>query len=160
MKLVSGLVFKLWRYVLECCGLWLCDSSDKVGSKKLNMAGMWPWVTKELLKWEKAKNILFHSKLILSTFLWKGVFLDSTSAELLSLRSIWYRCSNMCLMTCNTSLLVWRGVSDIFTMLNYFAHLTSFKEIGSLIENTQNKKHHFYCVADTLKLMFFLCVLY
>ena len=87
MKRVSGFVFKFWRYVLECCGLWLCDSSDKVRSNKLNMAGMWPWVPKKLLKWEKAKkNILLHSKLILSIFWWKGYFFDSTSAELSSLR--------------------------------------------------------------------------
>ena len=44
-------------------------------------------------------------------------------------------------------------------MLNYFTHLTSFKQIGSSIENTKyQKKHHFYCVADTLKVMvWFFC---
>ena len=112
---------------------------------------------KKVIKVRKSqKHTFFHSKLILSTFLWKGIFFDSTRAELLLLRLIWYRCSNMCLVTCKTSLLVWRGVYDIFTMLNYFSHLTSFKEIGSLIENT-HKKHHFYCVADTIKLMFLFC---
>ena len=40
--------------------------------KKLNMAGIWPWVPKKLLKWEKAKTIRFHSKLILSACLWKA----------------------------------------------------------------------------------------
>ena len=59
------------------------------------MADMWPGVTKKLLKWKKPKNILFHSKLFLSTFWWKGKFLDITSPELLFLRSIWYRCCNL-----------------------------------------------------------------
>ena len=66
IKWVSGLVSRLWRYILECSGLRLCDSADNIRSKILNMAGMWPWVTKKLLKWETAKNILFHSKLIFS----------------------------------------------------------------------------------------------
>ena len=55
---------------------------------KLNMASMWPWVTKKLLKWEKEKNIFFHSLLILSTFLWKCNFFDSTRTELSPLRLI------------------------------------------------------------------------
>ena len=68
IKWVSRLVSKLWRYVLECWGLWLCNSADNIRSKKKKMAGMWPWLPKKFLKWEKAKIILFHSKLILSTF--------------------------------------------------------------------------------------------
>ena len=84
------------------------------------------------MKWKKPKkNILFHSKLFLSTFWWKRNFLNITSAELSSLRLIWYRCCNLCLMTGNTSYLVWQGVSNIFTMLNYFIHLTNFKQFGS-----------------------------
>ena len=74
IKWVYCLVSKLWRYVLECWELWLCDSADIIMSKKINIAGMWPWVPKKLLKWEKAKTILFHSNLILSNFLWKGKF--------------------------------------------------------------------------------------
>ena len=106
LKWVSGLVLKLWRNVLECWGLWLCDNTDNIRSKKFNMAGMWPWVPKKLLKWKKAQNIPFHLKLILCNFLGKGLLFDSTSAELSSLQSIWYRCYNLCLMTCNTSSLV------------------------------------------------------
>ena len=34
-------------------------------------------------------------------------------------------------MTCNTSQLLWRGVSNIFTMLNYLTHMTNFKLVGS-----------------------------
>ena len=48
-----------------------------------------------LLKWKKTttkKIILFHSKHFLSTFWWKGLFLDITSAELSLLRLVWYRC--------------------------------------------------------------------
>ena len=77
IKWVPGLVSKLWRYVFECWGLWLCDSADNIMSTKLNMAGMWPWVPKRLLKWKKAKNILFYSKLILSTFCEKVNFLTA-----------------------------------------------------------------------------------
>ena len=40
-------------------------------------------------------------------------------------------CCNLCLMTCNTFKLVWGGVWNIFTMLNYFTHLTNFKHFGS-----------------------------
>ena len=94
------MVSKFWRYILERWGLWLCDSSDKIGSKKLNMAGIWPGVTKKLLMWKtKQKNILFHSKVFLSTFLRICKFLDITSAELLSLQSIWYRSFKLCLMS-------------------------------------------------------------
>ena len=125
------MVYKYWRHVLKCWGLWLCDSSDEIGSHKLNMARMWPGVTKKLLKLKKPKNILFHSKLFLSTFWWKGKFLDITSAELLLLRLIWYRFFNLCLMTGNNSKLVWQGVSNIFTMLNDFTHLKNFKHFGS-----------------------------
>ena len=43
-------------------------------------------------------------------------------------------------------------------MLNYFAHLTSFKEIGSLLENTQNKnitiKVIFSSFVSLLKIQF------
>ena len=87
--------------------------------------------TKKVIEVGKSKNILFHSKLILFTFWWKGKFFDSTSAELSSLRSIWYSCYILCFMTCNTSKFVWQGVSNIFTMLNYFTHLTSFKHFES-----------------------------
>ena len=48
---------------------------SKIRYKKLNTPGMWPWVTKKLLKWEKAKHILFHSKPIFHLFL-KGIFLS------------------------------------------------------------------------------------
>ena len=57
--------------------------------------------------------------------------MNITSAELLLLRLIWYWCCNLCLMTGNTSLLVWPGVSNIFTMLNYFTNPTNFKNFGS-----------------------------
>ena len=75
-------VSKFWRYVLGCWGLWLCDSSDKMGSQEFNMAGMWPGIAEKLLKWRKKtkENILFYSKFFLTTFLWKGKFLDITSS--------------------------------------------------------------------------------
>ena len=57
--------------------------------------------------------------------------MDIISAELSSQRLIWYRCCNLCLIPCNTSQLVWQGVSNIFTMLNYFTHLMNFKNLGS-----------------------------
>ena len=140
------MVSKYWRYFLKRLGLWLCHSFDEIGSHKLNMAGMWPWVTKKLMKWEKTKNMLFHSKLFLSTFWWKSKFLDITSAELLSLWLIWYRGCNLCLMTCNTSSLVCRGVSNIFTMLNYFTHLTNFKHFGSSTCSHVHIQSHDTCV--------------
>ena len=71
----------------------------------------------------------------------KVIFLDITSAELLSLQLIRYRCCNLCLMTCNTSLLVWQGVSNIFLMLNYFAHLTNFKHFGSSTSHVHIQFH-------------------
>ena len=138
MKQVSGLVFKLWRYVLECRGLWLCDSSDKIRSNKLFMAVMWLWVTKKLLKWENAKNILFHSR-----------------AELSLQRLIWYRCSNMCLKTCNTSLF-----NSLARGLRYFHDVEllypsdKFQRNWIFDREHTKHKHHFYCVADTIKLMF------
>ena len=105
------------------------------------MAGMWLWVTKKLLKWEKAKNIPFHSKQIVSTFLLRGKFFDSIRAEVSPLRSIWYRCYNLCLITCNrTHLLISLGRDlKYFLTLNYFTNLTSFKQIRSYIENTRIK---------------------
>ena len=38
---------------------------------------MWPWIPKKLLKWKKARNILFHSQLILYTFCEKITFLTA-----------------------------------------------------------------------------------
>ena len=56
---------------MKCWGLWLCDSSDEIGSHKLNMAGMWPGVTKKLLKWKKPKKHTFSFKALFVHFLVK-----------------------------------------------------------------------------------------
>ena len=48
-------------------------------------------------------------------------------------------------MTCNTSLLVWWGVSNIFTMLNYITHLKLFKHFGSsTCSHVNNQSNHTY----------------
>ena len=105
---------------------------------------------KKLLKWEKTqKNIHFHSNLILSTFLWKGKIFDSTRAELSPLCSICFWWLEHFLISLS------RGL-DIFTMLNYFPHLTSFKQIESSIEDIN---HHFYHVANTIKVIFLFFLL-
>ena len=49
------------------------DSSDKIGSNKLNMAGMWPSVTKKLLKWEKTNKHTFSFKKNFVHFLVKSL---------------------------------------------------------------------------------------
>ena len=111
---------------------------------------MWQGVTKKFLKWKKANNILFHSKLFLSTFFWKGEFLDIISAELSLLRLIWYIGCILSFWTCNTSLLVRQGVSNIFTMLNYFTHLTNFKHFGSsTCSYVHNQSHDTYGQHET-----------
>ena len=43
-------------------------------------------------------------------------------------------------------------------MVNYFTHLTNFKQIGSSIGGNIKQNHHFYRVADTIKLMFLFYV--
>ena len=46
-----------------------------LGLKKLNMAGMWPWIPKKLLKWEKAKKHTFSFKAVFVHFFFKVNFL-------------------------------------------------------------------------------------
>ena len=71
--------------------------------------------------------------------------MNITSAELSLLRLIWYRCCILCLMTCNTSKLAKQGVSNLFTMLNYFTHLTNFKHFGSsTCSYVHNQSHDTY----------------
>ena len=48
-------------------------------------------------------------------------------------------------MTCITSKLVRQGALNIFTILNYVTHLTSFKQIGSSIEDTQTNQSLLLC---------------
>ena len=49
---------------------------------------------------------------------------------------------NLCLMPCNTSSLVWQGVSNIFKMLKYFNPLMNFKHFGSsTCSNVHNQSH-------------------
>ena len=86
-----------WRYVLECWGLWLCDSTDKIMSKKLNTVGMWLRVTKKVIEVGKSKKYTFSFRGDFVNFFVKRYFFDSTRAELSPLRLIWYRCYNLCL---------------------------------------------------------------
>ena len=130
------MVCKLWRYVLEL-GLWLCDITDKIRYNKSNMAGMWPWVTKKLLKWEK--NILFHSKLILSIFLCNKVNFLTALAQSCRCCGQFDICVTICVWWLAIPLKKSGGGLTIFMMLNYFTYLTSFKLIWYSIENTQYK---------------------
>ena len=115
---------------------------------------MWPWVTKKVLKWKKTqKNILFYSKLILSTFLWKGKpersccrciqFDIGVTICAWWLATLLYKSGKgfKIFSQCWTTFPIWQVSNWIFYR-----------------ENTK-QKHHFYRVADTIKVCVFSSLL-
>ena len=118
--------FKTLRICFGMLGLWLCDSYDKIRSKNLNMAGMWPRITKKLLKWEKAKKILFF-------FIWSSLcplFCEKVivlTAPALSCRSCGKFYIGFSIFSrCWTTLPIWR-VSNIVDLqhvhINHINHI-------------------------------------
>ena len=118
---------------------------------------MWPWVPKKLLKWEKAKNILFHSKLIFSTFCEKVNFLTAPERSC--------RCCGqfdigitICVWWVATPLNKSGKGHKIFWQCWTTYPSDEFQTNWIFYAEHRKHKHHFYRVADTIKVMFlFFC---
>ena len=149
---------KLCRYVLECSALWLCDSADNIRSKKFNMAGMWPWVPKQLSNWETAKNILFHSKLISPPLFGENV--NILTAPVRSFR----RCGQFDM---GVTICVWwlaTPQNSLARGLKYFYNVELLYPLDKFTTNwifyrgNVKQNYHFYCEGDTIKKIFLFYV--
>ena len=154
------MVSKLWRYVLECWALWLCDSTDNIRHKKSNMAGMWPWVPKMLLKWEKGKKHTFSFKHDCVHFFVKRLIFwqHQREAVIAAVNLIWVL--QLVFDDLQHLLISLARVIKYFNDVELLYPLDKFQTNLIFYRWNIKQKHHFYCVVDTIKVMFWFMFLY
>ena len=122
------------------------------------MAGIWPWVPKNLLKWEKAKK---------NTFLFKAEFVHFFVKRLI----FWpHQCGAV--VAAVNLIYVLQFVFDglhhlLFSLERGIKHFKDVELLSPVDEFQRNLifyrgniklKHHFYLVVDTIKVMFLFYV--